>query len=57
MKPFTEVTWEHAEAEGEGDASLEDWRDVHRRFWDRSGTPVEDHTVVVCLAFRVAGCS
>jgi len=23
--------------------------DVHRRFWDRAGTPV-----VVCLAFRVA---
>ncbi|MFF3127388.1 ASCH domain-containing protein [Streptomyces sp. NPDC057908] len=57
VKPFAEVTWEHAEAEGEGDASLEDWRDVHRRFWDRAGTPVKDHTVVVCLAFRVVGCS
>ncbi|MFD9425648.1 MULTISPECIES: ASCH domain-containing protein [unclassified Streptomyces] len=57
VKSFTEVTWQHAEAEGEGDASLEDWRDVHRRFWHRSGTPVEDHTVVVCLAFRVVGCS
>ncbi|MET9658382.1 ASCH domain-containing protein [Streptomyces sp. NPDC006510] len=55
VKPFTEVTWEHAKAEGEGDASLEDWRDVHRRFWGRSGTPVEDHTAVVCLAFRVVG--
>lgn len=54
MKPFIEVTWEHAKAEGEGDASLGK-RDVHRRFWDRSGTSVEDQTAIVCLAFRVVG--
>lgn len=53
VKPFGDVTWEHARAEGEGDASLEAWCDVHRRFWDRAGTPVDDRTVVVCLAFRV----
>ncbi|MFF4772130.1 ASCH domain-containing protein [Microtetraspora fusca] len=50
---FVEVTWEHARAEGEGDASLEAWRDVHRRYWDRVGAPVDDRTAVVCLAFRV----
>lgn len=54
VKPFGDVTWEHAKAEGEGDVSLEAWCDVHRRFWDRAGTPVDDDTVVVCLAFRVA---
>lgn len=53
VKPFGDVTWEHARAEGEGDASLEAWRDVHRRFWDRAGTPVDDRTLVVCLGFRV----
>lgn len=54
VKPFGDVTWEHAKAEGEGDVSLEAWCEVHRRFWDCAGTPVDDDTVVVCLAFRVA---
>ncbi|WP_433351816.1 ASCH domain-containing protein [Microtetraspora malaysiensis] len=53
VTPFMEVTWEHARAEGEGDASLEAWRDVHRRYWSRLGTPVDDRTAVVCLTFRV----
>ncbi|MFE7814058.1 ASCH domain-containing protein [Streptomyces sp. NPDC057433] len=50
---FAQVTWEHAAAEGEGDASLEDWRAGHRRFWQREGTPVENGTPLVCLTFRV----
>jgi uncharacterized protein YhfF len=53
VKPFVEVTWQHAEAEG--DASLEEWRAGHRRYWSRMGTPVDDHSSVVCLAFRLAG--
>ena len=53
VKLFSEVTWEHARAEGEGDASLEEWRAGHRRYWNRMGTPVEDDTPVVCLAFRL----
>jgi uncharacterized protein YhfF len=53
VKPFIEVTWAHAEAEGEGDASLEEWRAGHRRYWSRMGTPVDDHTAVVCLTFRL----
>ncbi|CAL9331737.1 ASCH domain-containing protein [Streptomyces sp. enrichment culture] len=51
---FADVPWEHARAEGEGDASLDDWRAVHRRFWADAGTPVDDDTPVVCIAFRVA---
>ncbi|MCX2185032.1 ASCH domain-containing protein [Streptomyces sp. SKN60] len=53
VKAFSEVTWEHVQAEGEGDASLEEWRAGHRRYWNRLGTPVEDDTPVVCLAFRL----
>ncbi|MFE7712857.1 ASCH domain-containing protein [Streptomyces sp. NPDC057486] len=53
VKPFSEVTWEHAAAEGEGDASLEEWRTGHRQFWSRTGTPVEDDTPLVCLTFRL----
>ncbi|WP_406729305.1 ASCH domain-containing protein [Streptomyces sp. GD-15H] len=54
LTSFIGVTWEHAAAEGEGDASLDEWRAGHRRFWEREGTPVQDDTPVVCLAFRVA---
>jgi uncharacterized protein YhfF len=50
---FGDVTWEHARAEGEGDASLEEWRTGHRRFWSHEGARVEDDTAVVCVAFRL----
>lgn len=51
--PFVEVPWEFAQAEGEGDADLEEWRAGHRRFWADAGTPVEDGTPVVLLRFEV----
>ncbi|MEX3099441.1 MULTISPECIES: ASCH domain-containing protein [unclassified Streptomyces] len=53
VMPFTEVPWEHAAAEGEGDADLAAWRAGHRGYWERAGTPVDDETLVVCLAFRL----
>jgi uncharacterized protein YhfF len=53
VRPFIEVTWAHAKAEGEGHASLEEWRAGHRRFWSGIGTPVDDQTPVVCIAFRL----
>ena len=31
--PFDEVSAEHARAEGEGDGSLDHWREVHERFF------------------------
>ncbi|CAL9373199.1 hypothetical protein SUDANB176_00911 [Streptomyces sp. enrichment culture] len=52
-KSFAGVPWEHALAEGEGDASLEEWRAGHREFWRSEGTQVTDDTPVVCLAFRL----
>ncbi|MEV6756596.1 ASCH domain-containing protein [Streptomyces sp. NPDC051214] len=57
VKPFSEVTWTHAQAEGEGDASLEEWRAGHQGFWSQMGTPVDDHTLLVCLAFRLVSSS
>lgn len=53
VKPFAEVTWDHVEAEGEGHASVREWRAGHRRYWDRLGTPVDDRTMVVCVGFRL----
>jgi len=49
--PFAEVTWEFADAEGEGFIDLRDWREVHRAFWKGQGTEVEDSTQVVCVRF------
>ncbi|MFI2455259.1 ASCH domain-containing protein [Streptomyces chengbuensis] len=53
LTTFGDITWEHASAEGEGDRSLDEWRAGHRRFWDSVGTPVDDRTALVCLAFRL----
>ncbi|MFJ2394568.1 ASCH domain-containing protein [Streptomyces sp. NPDC087843] len=53
LMPFDEVTWEHVEAEGEGHASVDEWRAGHRRYWDHVGTPVDDRTMVVCVGFRL----
>ncbi len=51
--PFIEVPWSFAQAEGEGDESLEEWRDGHRRFWTEAGEAVDDHTPVVLIWFEI----
>ena len=38
MVPFDEVDEEHAYLEGEGDRSLEYWREVHERFFTEHAT-------------------
>lgn len=56
VRPFAEVDAEHAHLEGEGDRSLEHWRDVHRRFFAEVAThdrPVDDTMPVVLERFRV----
>jgi uncharacterized protein YhfF len=50
---FAEVPWEFAESEGEGDRSIEEWREGHRRFWASEGDDVEDHTSVVLNWFQL----
>jgi uncharacterized protein YhfF len=51
--PFIEVPWRFAQAEGEGDESLDEWRAGHRRFWATAGDAVEDQTPVVLIWFEV----
>lgn len=51
-----DVPAEHARREGEGDGSLEHWKQVHREFFDRSERleePVDDDTMVVLERFEV----
>lgn len=55
--PFLEVPAEFAAAEGEGDGSLANWRDSHRRFFvresQRLGFVFREDMIVVCERFRV----
>jgi len=51
--PLIEVPWSFAQAEGEGDESLEEWREGHRRFWVDAGEAIDDHTPVVLIWFEV----
>lgn len=54
--PFDEVDAEHAYLEGEGDRSLEHWREVHRRFFTEHAAHdrgFADDMPVVVERFRV----
>src|SRR5262245_55921084 len=46
LMPFAGVSWEFAEAEGEGFRSTADWREAHRRFWSDGGHTVADDSTV-----------
>ncbi|MFG2056445.1 ASCH domain-containing protein [Micromonospora sp. NPDC048930] len=50
---FADVSWDFARSEGEGDRSIEEWREGHRRYWTGVGFPVDDDTQVVCIRFRL----
>jgi uncharacterized protein YhfF len=52
--PLAEVTWEFADAEGEGFRSAAHWREAHTKYWATEGHEVDDETAVVCLSFRLA---
>lgn len=54
--PFSEVSAEHAYLEGEGDRSLDHWREVHRQFFSEVAThghEITDDMPVVLERFRV----
>ena len=54
--PFHEVDAAHAAGEGEGDRTLEHWREVHERYWrEHSANPrgYEADMPVVCEEFRL----
>lgn len=50
---FGEVDEEFAWVEGEGDRSLEYWRQAHMRFFAREGTPISDDDLVVLERFEL----
>ena len=50
---FGAVPWEFAEAECEGDRSIDEWRLGHLRFWTSLGEQVADDTAVVLVWFAL----
>ncbi len=51
IRPFGEVDAEFAFVEGEGDRSLEYWREAHTRFFAAIGSPVDETSEVVMERF------
>jgi uncharacterized protein YhfF len=51
--PFIEVPWSFAQAEAEGDETLEEWRDGHQRYWAEYGDVIDDFTPIVLIWFDV----
>ena len=57
IRKYSEVDAEFARAEGEGDLSLEYWREAHRNFFSRTlpkiGREFTEEMPLVCEQFRV----
>ncbi|MBE5902509.1 MAG: ASCH domain-containing protein, partial [Lachnospiraceae bacterium] len=55
--PFKDVTAEHAYKEGEGDRSLEYWRQVHKEFLESEletiNMPFSEEAKVICEEFEL----
>jgi uncharacterized protein YhfF len=56
-RPFDEVDQRYASIEGEGDGSIESWREAHRAYFtdvcERLGGTFDGRTEVLCQTFRV----
>ena len=57
IKPYNEVGADFAHAEGEGDRSLEYWREAHKRFFTRKGagegSSFKETMPLVCERFKL----
>ncbi|MEV6522639.1 ASCH domain-containing protein [Longispora sp. NPDC051575] len=48
-----EVTWEFADALGEGFTTVLEWRRTYEEYWAKRGQEVDDRSRVVCVRFRL----
>lgn len=53
IKPFLEVTFEYVKLEGEGHATLEQWRNDHRIFFKKYYPDFSDDQLVICSQFKL----
>jgi uncharacterized protein YhfF len=51
--PFSQVSDDFAQAEGEGFAGHDDWATAHEAFWTRAGEEIDSATPVVCVRFML----
>lgn len=56
LKPFNEVSKEHAYKEGEGDRSLDYWKEVHQEFFSEGlkvyNQAFDETMLIVCEEFK-----
>lgn len=48
---FDQVTWSMVEAEGEGDHSVQDWRQSHAAYWREAERPISDEQLLFWYRF------
>ena len=53
VRRFGEVDADFAWTEGEGDRTLEDWRDGHLRYFAGAGQPIDDSSDIVLERFEL----
>jgi len=53
LTTFAQVPWSFAQAEAEGDDSLEEWRGGHRGFWSAEGVVAVDDMPVFLIYFTL----
>lgn len=51
--PLGEVDLAFARDEGEGFATVSEWRAAHARFWSYAAKPLTDATLIVCVRLRL----
>jgi uncharacterized protein YhfF len=56
VRRFGDVDADFAWTEGEGDRTLEDWRDGHLRYFAAEGHPIDDSSEIVLERFELLWC-
>ncbi len=53
IKPFSKVTLEFAQEEGEGSGDLHEWAEEHRRFFSNESPTFNEETLILCTSFKL----
>lgn len=57
ISTFNKISAEHAQKEGEGDKSLDMWKNIHKKFFSKElqkyNMPFDENCKVVCEEFKV----
>jgi len=53
VKSFLDVDYDFAKKEGEGDATIDGWRENHRKVFRRWSEAFTDQSLVICEEFKI----